>query len=59
MDETCKQLIREVHNPIAYAPGGPAQIDHEYVRNAVAHIFLEIESLSRPLKTWLIGKSRD
>ena len=46
MDETCKQLIGEVHAPMACAPGRPARIDHEYVRNGVAQIFLEVEPLT-------------
>ncbi|MFZ5884573.1 MAG: IS630 family transposase [Chloroflexota bacterium] len=46
MDETNKQLIGEVQAPMACAPGRPALIDHEYVRNGVAHIFLEVEPLA-------------
>ncbi len=45
MDESCKQLIGEVQNPIPAAPGRAARIDHEYVRNGVAQIFLEVEPL--------------
>ena len=46
MDETCKQLIGEVHEAIPAAPGRPARRDHEYVRNGVAQIFLEVEPLN-------------
>ncbi len=46
MDETCKQLIGEVHEPIPATPGRPARYDHEYIRNGVAQIFLEVEPLS-------------
>ena len=46
MDETCKQLIGDVHEPIACAPGRPARVDHEYVRNGVAEVFLEVEPLT-------------
>ncbi len=46
MDETCKQLIGDTHEAIACAPGRPACIDHEYVRNGVAEIFLEVEPLT-------------
>ena len=46
MDESCKQLIGEVHEPIACAPGRPKRMDHEYVRNGVAEIFLEVEPLT-------------
>ncbi len=40
MDETCKQLVGDVNETIACAPGRPARVDHEYVRNGVAEIFL-------------------
>jgi hypothetical protein len=46
MDESSKQLIGEVHEPIAPAPGRGAIIDHEYVRNGTAQIFVEIEPLA-------------
>jgi hypothetical protein len=46
MDETCKQLIGEVHEAIACAPGRPARVDHEYVRNGVAEVFIEVEPLT-------------
>jgi hypothetical protein len=45
MDETCKQLIGDVRDPIACAPGRPARVDHEYIRNGVAEVFLEVEPL--------------
>jgi len=43
MDESCKQLIGEVREPIPCAPGKPERVDDEYVRNGVAEIFLEVE----------------
>ena len=46
MDETCKQLIGEVHEPMPCGPGRPARVDHEYVRNGIAEIFLEVEPLT-------------
>jgi len=46
MDESCKQMIGEVRKPIPYAPGQPARIDDEYVRNGVAQIFMEVEPLA-------------
>lgn len=46
MDESNKQLVGEVHAPIAPAPGRGQIIDHEYVRNGVAEIFLEVEPLA-------------
>ena len=46
MDESSKQLVGEVAAPIPMAPGHGRIIDHEYVRNAVATIFVEIEPLT-------------
>jgi hypothetical protein len=46
MDESCKQMIGEVHEPIPCAPGKPVRIDDEYVRNGVAEIFMEVEPLA-------------
>lgn len=46
MDESCKQLIGEVRTSIPAAPGRPARIDDEYVRNGVAEIFLDVEPLA-------------
>lgn len=45
MDESSRQLIGEVNDPIPAAPGRPARVDHEYVRNGVAQVFLEVEPL--------------
>ena len=46
MDETNKQLIGEVREPLPVAPGQPERVEHEYVRNGVAQIFLEVEPLT-------------
>ncbi len=46
MDESCKQLIGEVREPIPCAPGKPARMDDEYVRKGVAEIFMEVEPLA-------------
>lgn len=45
MDESSKQLVGEVHAPIPAAPGHGRIEDHEYVRNGVAEIFIEVEPL--------------
>ncbi len=45
MDESCKQLVAEVHEPIAAAPGYPRLLDNEYVRKGVTDIFLAVEPL--------------
>lgn len=46
MDESSKQLIGEVHEPIPCKPGQPMRMDDEYVRNGVAEIFMEVEPLA-------------
>jgi hypothetical protein len=46
MDESSKQLIGEVHPPIGMAPGHGQINDHEYVRNAVVSLFVEVEPLN-------------
>lgn len=46
MDETSRQLIGEVCEPVAVKPGQAARHEHEYVRNGVAQIFLEVEPLT-------------
>lgn len=46
MDESCKQMIGEVRNPMPCICGKPARIDDEYVRNGVAEIFMEVEPLA-------------
>jgi hypothetical protein len=46
MDESNKQLVGEVHTPLPVAPGRGQIVDHEYVRNGVAEIFLEVEPLT-------------
>ena len=45
MDESTKQLIGEVTDPIAMTENHCELIDHEYVRNGVATIFAEVEPL--------------
>jgi hypothetical protein len=64
MDESNKQLVGEVRDPIAPAPGRGQIVDHEYVRNGVAEIFLEVEPMtgrrhvaiteSRTRKDWAV-----
>jgi len=46
MDESSKQLVGEVHEPIPAAPGHGKIIDHEYVRHGVATLFVEVEPLA-------------
>jgi len=46
MDESCKQMIEEVREPIPCEPGQPARMDDEYVRKGVAEVFMEVEPLA-------------
>jgi hypothetical protein len=46
MDESSKQLVGETTDPIPLAPGHGRIMDHEYVRNVVATLFVEIEPLA-------------
>jgi hypothetical protein len=46
LDETSRQLIGEVRNPLPAQPGAVACYDSVYVRNGVANIFLAFEPLA-------------
>jgi hypothetical protein len=46
MDESSKQLIGEVRDPIPCEPGKPVRVDDEYIRNGVTEIFMEVEPLA-------------
>jgi hypothetical protein len=48
MDEQPKQLIAEVSPPLPAAPGRPARVDYEYVRNGVCVVWMFVE----PLAAW-------
>ena len=45
MDELHVQLVGETRTPLPAAPGRPARVDYEYVRNGVANLFLWVEPL--------------
>jgi hypothetical protein len=46
MDEQPKQLISEVSEPVAAAPGQPARMDYEYVREGVCTVWMFVEPLA-------------
>ena len=46
MDETSKQLVREVAAPIPASPGQVERYDYEYERNGVANLFILFEPLA-------------
>jgi hypothetical protein len=45
MDESNKQMVGQVHDPIPLAPGQILTEDQEYIRHGVADIFIEVEPL--------------
>jgi hypothetical protein len=46
MDESCKQLVSETVSVVPMAPGRPQRVDHEYVREGVASLFIAVEPLT-------------
>ena len=46
LDELHVQLIGETRTPVPAAPGRPARVDYEYVRNGTANLFLWVEPLA-------------
>lgn len=46
LDETSKQLIGEVREPVLASPGQVVRYDYEYIRNGVANIFMIFEPLA-------------
>ena len=45
MDEQPKQLVSEVSRPLPAAPGEPARVDYEYVREGVCNVWMFVEPL--------------
>jgi hypothetical protein len=45
MDESSKQLLREVRSPLLVDPGKPERYDTEYERNGTCTIFMFFEPL--------------
>ena len=46
MDESSKQLVKEVRSPLPGQPGEPEKYDFEYERNGVSNLFLFLEPLT-------------
>jgi hypothetical protein len=46
MDETNKQLLDDVQNPLPAQPGQAARVDYEYERQGVANLFMFFEPLA-------------
>ena len=47
-DESCKQLISEIRQPLSAEPGKPERFDYQYEREGVCNLFMFFE----PLKAW-------
>ncbi len=45
MDEQSKQLVSETRRKVPAAPGRPARIDYEYVREGVCNVWMFVEPL--------------
>ena len=46
MDETSKQQVKEVREPLSAEPGKEARYDNEYERNGVSNLFIFFEPLA-------------
>ena len=46
MDETSKQLLADVVEPLPMLPGKPERVDYEYQREGVADLFMFFEPLA-------------
>jgi transposase len=48
MDESSKQLVKDVREPLPMQPGRPARLDDHYERNGTCNLFVACE----PLRGW-------
>jgi hypothetical protein len=46
MDESSKQLTKEIRKPMVVAPGRAERYDSEYERNGTCNIFIDVEPLT-------------
>jgi hypothetical protein len=46
MDETSKQLLEDIQEPLPSKPGQVERIDYEYERNGTANLFIFVEPLT-------------
>lgn len=46
MDETSKQLLAHIQEPLSMQPGHPQRVDYEYRREGVADLFMFFEPLA-------------
>jgi len=53
IDEASRQLIGEAIEPVPARPGQPERVDHEYVRNGVATLFMVFMPLLAFRSVWV------
>jgi DDE superfamily endonuclease len=58
MDESSKQLVAEVRQPIGVQPGKPRREDNEYQRKGTCNLFLFFEPLRGRRRVWVTGQRR-
>lgn len=58
MDESSKQLVAEVRNPIEVAPGEVRREDNEYERKGTCNLFLFFEPLRGWRRVWVTEQRR-
>jgi hypothetical protein len=58
MDETSKQLVAQVRDPIELAPGTPQCEDYEYERKGTCNLFMFFEPLRGWRRVWVTKQRR-
>jgi hypothetical protein len=58
MDESSKQLVAEVNQPLEVAPGRVRRQDHEYERKGTCNLFLFLEPLRGWRRVWVTDQRR-
>ena len=58
LDETFKQLVGEVREPLPPRPGQPLRYDHVYTRNGVASLFMTFEPLAGQRQVTITARRR-
>ena len=56
MDETSKQLLSDLQEPLPAKPGQPERYDYEYEREGVANLFMFVEPLAGKRKVKVTGR---
>lgn len=55
-DETCKQQLREVTEPLSPQPGSPARTESTYQRNGVSNLLLAFAPLQQWRHVWVADR---